>query len=606
MRRRDAAADKLGALVGDCDQEAGAVEPQEQEQQQLCNGAGAMTDMQRNAFRQLLAQHSRDVQKQVASHELRMTELLEMTFGASEPEPRGLDRTWQEDDFFRVMPRQLPEGDSIPPLSQTMSECAKSTATTAIASIVAGGGTATSEVSKSGSPNSRRKVHTMKLLRQVSRLDTWQQFIRSRWDMAMGVIVVVNIMVMIAELEVQGRDADASLGKQPANSQRANNDLFQQAEYVFFIIYVADIAFRVGVLRSEWLMEAHTRDIVWVNIFDAIVVFINALELCVFPFTPLHDSEVQSNVGNVKVMKLIRISRVLRVVRTSRIFGQLRMLLATCLASMGAFAWSVALLFLFQVSFSLIISQLLHSTIVDSSNDVLLRQWLNDRYGSFFKSLYTMFEITYSGGWPSLVRRVVEEVTGWYAILFLAYITFVVFAVIRVITALFIKETLSCASDDAELAMEEKRKTAEAFQSKLEVLFESMDMNADGFLSHEEVQAAVENPALLNFLSTLELQTKDLQFIFQLLDDGDGLLTLKEFCLGLTRLKGAARAYDFVVLLHEQYILRAFCHEIYTKLNDLCISMGMKRDSSVELPRTWTSSSRKLVASKSARETMLR
>ena len=45
----------------------------------------------------------------------------------------------------------------------------------------------------------------------------------------------------------------------------------------------------------------------------------------------------------------------------------------------------------------------------------------------------------------------------------------VVFAVIRVVTALFIKETLASAANDAEMVIEESRRMAIEYQERLEV-----------------------------------------------------------------------------------------------------------------------------------------
>ena len=59
------------------------------------------------------------------------------------------------------------------------------------------------------------------------------------------------------------------------------------------------------------------------------------------------------------------------------------------------------------------------------------------------------FEITHSGGWPLLVRPVLEKLGWGFAVPFLIYVTLVIFAVIRIVTALFLKETLTCADDDA-------------------------------------------------------------------------------------------------------------------------------------------------------------
>lgn len=563
-------------------------------------------------FQGLLQKHFRDMQHQCTTLELRLTKFLENTskneFGGPHELTHG--SALSTDDFTPVLdakPSML-EQEAKSPTSPKRKTTRKSRSRIAQAEEEDGDSATQVKAADSVSPKStpaskgRKGAGATKLLRsQSGTMSAWKIWVNSWLDIVMGMIVVLNLMVMIAELELLGKDADYSLGKTTANDN-ANIAFFEYCEYIFFALYLGDVIIRIAVMRLEWLIEEHTGAIVWVNLFDLFVVLVNAVELCVLPFTPLRDSDFQDNVGNAKVMKLIRITRVLRVVRTSRIFGQLRMLLATTIASMGAFFWSILLLFIFQVSFSLIISQLIHSAIVDRANNLQTREWLNVRYGSFFKSLYTMFEITYSGGWPSLVRRVIEDISPWYAILFLLYITFVVFAVIRVITALFIKETLACAANDAEIAMEEKRKTAEVFQTKLEMLFESMDVDADGLLSQDEVHEALSNPLVVRYLSTLELHMKDVEFIYKLLDDGDGMLTIKEFCHGLSRLKGVAQSHDVVLLLHEQHTLKAFCHEIYAKLEELCGWMGMPKDHDSDIPPAWTSHSRRNLARHSPSE----
>lgn len=130
------------------------------------------------------------------------------------------------------------------------------------------------------------------------------------------------------------------------------------------------------------------------------------------------------------------------------------------------------------------------------------------RYGSFTKAFYTFFEITHSGSWPSRVRPVLEDVSPWYAVLFLPYIALVVFAVIRVVTALFIKETLASAANDAELVIEETRRMAVEYQERLEELFKLVDNDGDGHLTVEEFTQAMELPSVQSYLKFLEA-TKD-------------------------------------------------------------------------------------------------
>lgn len=231
--------------------------------------------------------------------------------------------------------------------------------------------------------------------------------------------------------------------------------------------------------------------------------------------------------------------------------------------------WSIVLLLLFKVAYSIVLSQMLHQYIIDESNDLAGRRWINDRYGDFFKTLYSMFEITYSGSWPSLVRPVLDYAGHWYAPVFLLYVTFVVFAVIRIITALFLKETLECAQADLETQIEEKRLKAESYYEKLEALFFSMDANGDGTLSVTEMEDALQDDRFARYMDLLELKISDVEPLFRLLDDGDGMVTIAEFCYGMNHIKGGARSYDVMRVLHEQSQLKICCHELGQQLDGL-------------------------------------
>ena len=105
------------------------------------------------------------------------------------------------------------------------------------------------------------------------------------------------------------------------------------------------------------------------------------------------------------------------------LFRQLRLLVATCVASIGALFWSMVLLFMLKIGFALVMAQALQGFVLDDNANMDTRLEVNNLYGSFSKALYTTFEITHSGSWPSRVRPVIEKVSPWYSIPFLAYIT---------------------------------------------------------------------------------------------------------------------------------------------------------------------------------------
>ncbi|CAE7259258.1 unnamed protein product, partial [Symbiodinium sp. KB8] len=217
---------------------------------------------------------------------------------------------------------------------------------------------------------------------------------------------------------------------------------------------------------------------------------------------------------------------------------------------------------LLELGFTIIICQSLQEFIMDEQQDLETRVAISVLYGSFGRALYTVFELTFSGGWIVRVRPVVESVSYWYAIPFLCYITIVVFAVTRIVTAIFLKETLANAANDAALQLAETKRMARGLQSKFEELFRSLDGDGSESISFSEFTTAMSYPSVQQYLSTLDLKVQDCAQLFEILDDGDGKITISEFSHGLMLLKGQARALDIMVLQRENAKVLKECQGI--------------------------------------------
>lgn len=187
----------------------------------------------------------------------------------------------------------------------------------------------------------------------------------------------------------------------------------------------------------------------------------------------------------------------------------------------------------------------------NESEELEDRQWIWLHYGTAYRALYTLYEITFAGNWPTNVRPVLDKVSHAYVIFFLLYITIVVFAVIRVITAIFLKDTLDAAQNDSEnLVVERLRKKAE-YVERLEAVFKAIDRTGDGMITEERLEEILSHPKVAAYFNTLDLDVQETSVFFHIIDNGDGEVTLDEFIDGILRCKGNARAVDSMAIRAE-------------------------------------------------------
>merc|ERR1719261_230250 len=117
----------------------------------------------------------------------------------------------------------------------------------------------------------------------------------------------------------------------------------------------------------------------------------------------------------------------------------------------------------------------LQSYLQDESEDEEQRKQIYTFFGSFSRSVITLFEMTLAiGTWGRVGRVVIFSVSRWYALFFLGYLTLVSFAVIRVISAIFLKETLAASSKDADILMAQENRDP-AYVQKIRAVFNDMD-----------------------------------------------------------------------------------------------------------------------------------
>jgi len=398
----------------------------------------------------------------------------------------------------------------------------------------------------SASPKSSSKTLATLLMRdsgeslqEVPGLCPW---LRPYLDSITVFLVVSSTIVLLLEAQAHG----LALGSALWNEQEPTSD------YEFQMVFLAldaiwDIFFVV-----EWIVLILAAPDIWFLLtFEAvccgILVLISLVEfamiLCIWS-----GAFIQPDVFHI--IHAVTSLRSLRCLRVLSHFKGPQLLLKACRSFLHSLFWAMIFLIMFMVSGALAISNVLH-IFYDDAESFSERIWVWERYGTATRSLFTLFEITFSGSWPSATQPLMQKVpvgalNTFLHIFFVVYIATIAFGLIRVITAVFLRDTLDAAAMDAEEQVAQKLKKKAEDAKKLEGVFAAIDVDGLGLLTEQQLVKALGVPKIRAYFETLELDVWESKALFHILDDGDGTVTLKEFIDGLLKCKGPARAIDQV------------------------------------------------------------
>jgi len=352
-------------------------------------------------------------------------------------------------------------------------------------------------------------------------------------------LVVICVVLMAFSNEIHGRHTGYILGV-PQYTSSINESMpntqnhLEILDMIFNVLFTIElvfrlVAFKMSSFRNGWiLMDLALVTSSW--LFDT-----GAVDIAYDPMI-------------LRLFRLLRLLRLLKVLKSAKIVDTLFLLVKSIQASFGALIWSFFIIWSLQVVMAILFAQLLQSYLADGAEDLTSRQDVFLYFGTFFRTVITMFEIS-MGSWVPSCRLLLEKVSIWYGLFYILYRCCFMFSVLKVITAVFIAETTRCANSDDDIAITQKQIAREHYCKRLQAVFQELDIDGDGFLTREEFQPLISNHVLTTWLHTLDIDTYDLSMLFHIHDDGDGKFSISEFIDGLTHVKGPAKSIDLLKLM---------------------------------------------------------
>jgi hypothetical protein len=378
-----------------------------------------------------------------------------------------------------------------------------------------------------------------------------------RFELFITFVIASNAVLLGVEIECTAGQVE-----------RSTDVVFFSIQCCYSTIFLVELMLRLWVDGRAFLCGSTFLSGRWAwNYLDLLIVILSVFEVVVeaIRITGLASGS-GTGLANLSVFRIVRMCRVLRIIRitrTMRFIRSLRTLVQSIFGTLKALSWALLLLVMIMYVFAILLTNAAQEYAMNESSmdggppgvcsegTRLCHYW-----GSLPNSMRTLFKVV-SGGvnWEIVADPLLEMHPAWEYLL-AAYIAFVSFAVMNVVTGFFCQSALESTSQDQELVVQELVMDRQKWVQKLQDLFRRLDVDKSGFLTIKEFECLLRDDRVQGYFSSMELDTSDAWALFKLLVNEDThVVYTEDFVEGCLRLKGNAKGMDMAKLLHDNKFL---------------------------------------------------
>eukprot|EP00928_Gymnodinium_smaydae_P072304 TRINITY_DN55685_c0_g2_i1.p1 TRINITY_DN55685_c0_g2~~TRINITY_DN55685_c0_g2_i1.p1 ORF type:complete len:528 (-),score=45.95 TRINITY_DN55685_c0_g2_i1:10-1593(-) len=366
------------------------------------------------------------------------------------------------------------------------------------------------------------------------------------FELLVATMIVVNALVMCVEVELHGQSIGSALGYPKytltdIEAQRALEKSFLACNTVFGFVFAIEMCLKLLAYGMQYFR------VFW-HCVDVVCNIVFLMDMVASVLVPVNASS----------LRLIRLCRLLRLAKFIGVLERMEILhtLTTALRGMGQILfWAMVLLSVMLMTCALLLTQLLHTSYfgdpnahVMSSDEVDKARKLFQYFGTFERCLLSMFELTLAN-WPPVARLLFEDVSQWFFPASIVHKLVIGFAVIGVINAIILQETMKVAATDDTIMFRQKKRQSTRMRKKLQIMFNALDKDGDGALSLPEFLAITDQPEILYWLQAMNIRTDSLTKLFRYVDkDNSGTISVDEFVTRIPQASELPRMCDMLEL----------------------------------------------------------
>jgi len=289
------------------------------------------------------------------------------------------------------------------------------------------------------------------------------------------------------------------------------------------------------------------------RLMDIIIVILSMAENFVSILSLLQNSDPESTLASMSALRMVRVLRVAKlakVVRVMSFFRELRLMVHSILSSMQALLWVIFILGMTFYFFAITLTSGVVSQMdTDGRWNDPVTESLRNCFGSLGRSLLTLYmAITGGRDWGEFYHML-QAVAYQYQILFLMFLTFTMFALLNVVTGVFVDAATQGSQNNQQMIINEEMHAKRQYLKRLAEMFQQMDEDGNGTLTTSEFNDALRDDCVKAFFHALKLDVQDAVTLFKLLDvDQSGSISVDEFMEGCYELQGETRNIDAKIM----------------------------------------------------------
>eukprot|EP00928_Gymnodinium_smaydae_P098449 TRINITY_DN9158_c0_g1_i1.p1 TRINITY_DN9158_c0_g1~~TRINITY_DN9158_c0_g1_i1.p1 ORF type:complete len:601 (+),score=122.64 TRINITY_DN9158_c0_g1_i1:238-2040(+) len=330
----------------------------------------------------------------------------------------------------------------------------------------------------------------------------------------------------------------------------------QIMEYVFTAVFVFEIVLRVICDGWTWFFT-------WINFTDTLLIVLSGVipTLILEPLGVSAGSEVRA----VQVIRILRIARLVRMVRMIKQFRIMWKLVQGLLDSGKVLFWMHVLLgsVIYVIS---IFSVYWIGRVPELKDD----EFAQEHFGTVTLAMFTLFQVATLDSWTFIVRPLIAAAPGSateIVVIFLVTIMLSTIVSLNLVTAVVVQSAFQRAQEDEELIAKELKEMKEAEVEELRDIFLEIDEDQSGYLSRREYDDAFKyNRRVIDKFAILDIDRDQREEIWELLDDGNGDVSVERFATLLIQLQGEPKAKDGFTIVKTMSMVNKQYGQIQKKL----------------------------------------